>query len=48
VFYQQTLMTHTFPALNLAAEGDASNVDLLVGDIYGGDYEEYGLTSSTC
>jgi type II pantothenate kinase len=33
-------------ALNLAADGDASNVDLLVGDIYGGDYEEYGLTSS--
>eukprot|EP00730_Choanoeca_flexa_P020193 TRINITY_DN9876_c0_g1_i3.p1 TRINITY_DN9876_c0_g1~~TRINITY_DN9876_c0_g1_i3.p1 ORF type:complete len:409 (+),score=97.39 TRINITY_DN9876_c0_g1_i3:141-1367(+) len=34
-------------ALNLAAEGDSRNVDLLVGDIYGGDYEEYGLTSKT-
>ena len=31
------------PALALAGEGNASNVDLLVGDIYGGDYDEYGL-----
>ena len=34
-------------ALRLAEEGVASNVDLLVSDIYGGDYEEYGLTGGT-
>ncbi|EGD72858.1 hypothetical protein PTSG_04586 [Salpingoeca rosetta] len=32
-------------ALALAGEGEASGVDLLVGDIYGGDYEEYGLSA---
>lgn len=32
-------------AMALAEKGDASNVDLLVGDIYGGDYDEYGLSS---
>eukprot|EP00055_Hartaetosiga_balthica_P015427 m.91064 g.91064 ORF g.91064 m.91064 type:complete len:365 (+) comp8861_c0_seq4:113-1207(+) len=30
-------------ALSLSEEGDASLVDLLVGDIYGGDLEEYNL-----
>jgi pantothenate kinase len=33
-------------ALALAERGNASNVDLLVGDIYGGDYAEYGLAGS--
>lgn len=32
-------------AMDLAERGNASNVDLLVGDIYGGDYDEYGLSS---
>ncbi len=32
-------------AMALADKGDATNVDLLVGDIYGGDYDEYGLSS---
>jgi type II pantothenate kinase len=31
--------------MDLAERGNASNVDLLVGDIYGGDYDEYGLSS---
>lgn len=31
-------------ALELAEQGTAANVDLLVADIYGGDYAEYGLT----
>ena len=34
-------------ALALAAKGDASAVDLLVGDIYGGDYSEFDLPSDT-
>jgi type II pantothenate kinase len=33
-------------ALALAERGTATNVDLLVGDIYGGDYAEYGLAGS--
>lgn len=33
-------------ALELASKGHASKVDLLVGDIYGGDYEEYDLSAS--
>eukprot|EP00039_Didymoeca_costata_P011017 m.151051 g.151051 ORF g.151051 m.151051 type:complete len:371 (-) comp15033_c0_seq11:176-1288(-) len=32
-------------ALEFAAEGDARNVDLLVEDIYGGDYSEYNLSA---
>eukprot|EP00043_Microstomoeca_roanoka_P008665 m.83360 g.83360 ORF g.83360 m.83360 type:complete len:101 (+) comp14342_c2_seq4:914-1216(+) len=31
--------------MTLAGEGDASAVDLLVRDIYGGDYEEFGLSA---
>eukprot|EP00050_Salpingoeca_kvevrii_P014558 m.37472 g.37472 ORF g.37472 m.37472 type:complete len:382 (-) comp5838_c0_seq2:325-1470(-) len=34
-------------ALKLADEGEASNVDLLVSDIYGGDYSAYDLPGST-
>eukprot|EP00897_Mesotaenium_endlicherianum_P008867 jgi/Mesen1/8008/ME000425S07202 len=34
-------------AIDLASRGDSSNVDMLVGDIYGGDYTEMGLAAST-
>lgn len=34
-------------ALELASQGNASDVDLLVSDIYGGAYDEYGLSSDT-
>uniref|UniRef100_A0A4W5MAQ6 Pantothenate kinase 3 n=1 Tax=Hucho hucho TaxID=62062 RepID=A0A4W5MAQ6_9TELE len=34
-------------ALEMAAKGDSSNVDKLVKDIYGGDYERFGLQGST-
>ena len=34
-------------ALALAEAGKASEVDLLVGDIYGGDYSEFDLPSDT-
>lgn len=30
-------------AIELAAEGDNTRVDKLVKDIYGGDYEKFGL-----
>lgn len=30
-------------AIELAAEGDHTHVDKLVRDIYGGDYERFGL-----
>lgn len=33
-------------ALKMAAEGDSTNVDKLVKDIYGGDYERFGLQGS--
>lgn len=33
--------------LALADKGDNSSVDMLVGDIYGQDYEKIGLKSST-
>uniref|UniRef100_A0A667Z3A1 pantothenate kinase n=1 Tax=Myripristis murdjan TaxID=586833 RepID=A0A667Z3A1_9TELE len=33
-------------ALDMAARGDATNVDKLVRDIYGGDYERFGLQGS--
>lgn len=33
--------------LTLADKGDNSNVDMLVGDIYGTDYQKIGLKSST-
>ncbi|XP_021431443.2 pantothenate kinase 3 isoform X1 [Oncorhynchus mykiss] len=33
-------------ALEMAAKGDSSNVDKLVKDIYGGDYERFGLQGS--
>lgn len=32
-------------AINAAKEGDSSNVDLSVGDIYGGAYSALGLPS---
>jgi type II pantothenate kinase len=34
-------------ALQLAAEGDPRNVDMTVGDIYGGDYKQFGLKKDT-
>lgn len=34
-------------ALELAANGDNKKVDKLVRDIYGGDYEKFGLTGDT-
>ena len=34
-------------ALSLAERGDASTIDLLVEDIYGGDYAEFDLPGST-
>ncbi|KAJ3107969.1 hypothetical protein HDU97_002549 [Phlyctochytrium planicorne] len=33
--------------LELSKEGDNKNVDMLVGDIYGGDYPKIGLKAST-
>lgn len=33
--------------LALADKGDNSSVDMLVGDIYGADYQKIGLKSST-
>lgn len=30
----------------MAAKGDSTNVDKLVKDIYGGDYERFGLQGS--
>ncbi|KAK4820850.1 hypothetical protein QYF61_007855 [Mycteria americana] len=33
-------------ALEMAAKGDSTNVDKLVKDIYGGDYERFGLQGS--
>lgn len=33
--------------LEMSKKGDNSNVDMLVGDIYGGDYSKIGLKSST-
>lgn len=30
-------------AIKLASEGDSTKVDKLVRDIYGGDYERFGL-----
>lgn len=33
--------------LSLADRGDNSSVDMLVGDIYGQDYQKIGLKSST-
>ncbi|CAK9204695.1 unnamed protein product [Sphagnum troendelagicum] len=34
-------------AINLAMEGDSTQIDMLVGDIYGGDYAEMGLAATT-
>uniref|UniRef100_A0A7I4B946 Pantothenate kinase n=1 Tax=Physcomitrium patens TaxID=3218 RepID=A0A7I4B946_PHYPA len=34
-------------AINLAREGDSTQIDMLVGDIYGGDYTEMGLAATT-
>ncbi|KAH9324485.1 hypothetical protein KI387_004663 [Taxus chinensis] len=34
-------------ALNLAVRGDSTQIDMLVGDIYGGDYVEMGLAATT-
>lgn len=33
--------------LELSSRGDSSNVDMLVGDIYGRDYETIGLSATT-
>lgn len=33
--------------LALADKGENSNVDMMVGDIYGGDYPRIGLKSTT-
>ena len=33
--------------LEMSKRGDNSNVDMLVGDIYGGDYSKIGLKSTT-
>ena len=33
--------------LELSSRGDSSNVDMLVGDIYGRDYETMGLSATT-
>lgn len=33
-------------ALEMASKGDSKNVDKLVKDIYGGDYERFGLQGS--
>jgi type II pantothenate kinase len=34
-------------AINYAMEGDSTQIDMLVGDIYGGDYTEMGLAATT-
>lgn len=34
-------------AIDLAAEGDSTEIDMLVGDIYGGDYSQMGLAATT-
>eukprot|EP00249_Psilotum_nudum_P017965 c26575_g1_i1 orf=538-2418(+) len=34
-------------AIQLAAQGDSTEIDMLVGDIYGGDYSEMGLAATT-
>ncbi|KAJ7558007.1 hypothetical protein O6H91_04G021000 [Diphasiastrum complanatum] len=34
-------------AMHLAREGDSTQIDMLVGDIYGGDYKEMNLASTT-
>ncbi|KAH7278058.1 hypothetical protein KP509_38G022000 [Ceratopteris richardii] len=34
-------------AVDLAATGDSTEIDMLVGDIYGGDYSEMGLAATT-
>lgn len=35
-----------FTAIQLATKGDHTKVDKLVRDIYGGDYERFGLPGS--
>ena len=34
-------------ALEMAAQGDSTNIDKLVKDIYGGDYEKFNLPGDT-
>eukprot|EP00252_Welwitschia_mirabilis_P010322 TRINITY_DN2352_c0_g1_i1.p1 TRINITY_DN2352_c0_g1~~TRINITY_DN2352_c0_g1_i1.p1 ORF type:complete len:562 (-),score=140.52 TRINITY_DN2352_c0_g1_i1:521-2206(-) len=34
-------------AITLATKGDSTQIDMLVGDIYGGDYTEMGLAATT-
>lgn len=34
-------------AIDLAAKGDSTEIDMLVGDIYGGDYSEMDLAATT-
>ena len=34
-------------AIGLASQGDSKNVDKLVRDIYGGDYERFNLSGDT-
>ena len=42
LFAENTFQCATFEeALDLAARGDNKNVDKLVRDIYGGDYDRY-------
>ncbi len=39
---------HSFEeAIELASKGTAMNVDMLVKDIYGGDYEKFNLKANT-
>jgi type II pantothenate kinase len=35
-------------AMMLAEQGDDTNIDLLVKDIFGGDYSQYGLKGDIC
>jgi len=34
-------------AIELASKGDSTSVDKLVKDIYGGDYDRFGLSGAT-
>lgn len=34
-------------AIELASQGDSTTVDKLVKDIYGGDYDRFGLSGAT-
>lgn len=45
--YDNTILIQNTEMLTLADKGDNSSVDMLVGDIYGQDYQKIGLKSST-